>query len=180
MAASRTTSQSSEQQEEETTEHAKLVADPETPSKRLQLLTVVEKPDPIMAVQTWLDRSPPPYEELVGEERELEEEKDANSGEDKGGGYLTRVRVTGACLCKLSIVVYLLACVLVSALYVAIYGPNELYTTPEVAVPHPKPQNKVRMCGSMCLRAPFYDSPFSLYSLLFLLYSSMTDRTLSG
>ena len=34
-------------------------------------------------------------------------------------------RITGRCLCKLSIVVYLVGCVLISAMYVALYGPAQ-------------------------------------------------------
>ena len=50
----------------------------------------------MMAVQTWLDRSPPPYEQVVKEE---EEETTNKKGEEKGGGRFYRVKVTGACLC---------------------------------------------------------------------------------
>ena len=42
-------------------------------------------------------------------------------------------RTSGTCFCKLFVVVYLMACLLVSALYVAIYGPNELYILPETS-----------------------------------------------
>lgn len=34
-------------------------------------------------------------------------------------------KVTGSCLCKLSVVFYLAVCVLISALYVAFYGKNQ-------------------------------------------------------
>ena len=73
--------------------------------------------------------------------------------------------MTGACLCKLSILIYLLACVLVSALYVAIYGPNELYTSPEVAISHPNHPTMVRVLY-MCELVPFL---FHSLSLVFLL-----------
>lgn len=36
-----------------------------------------------------------------------------------------RCHVTGGCLCKISLLVYLAVCILVSALYVAIYGQNQ-------------------------------------------------------
>lgn len=45
---------------------------------------------------------------------------------------LSNIKVTGTCLCKLFVVMYLLMCLLVSALYVAIYGPNELYLVHEL------------------------------------------------
>ena len=138
MAARIPPSQSSEQHEEdeETTEHVGKIKDASTQ----KLLTYVEKSDAMMAVQTWLDHSPPPYEQVVKEEEET-----TSKEEEKGGGRFYRVKVTGACLCKLSILIYLLACVLVSALYVAIYGPNELYTSPEVAIPHPNHPTMVRV-----------------------------------
>ena len=160
MAARRPPSQSSEQYEEdeEVTEH---IGEPKDTSTQ-QLLTYVEKSNAMMAVQTWLDRSPPPYEQVVKEE---EEETTNKKGEEKGGGRFYRVKVTGACLCKLSILIYLLACVLVSALYVAIYGPNELYTSPEVAISHPNHPTMVRVLY-MCELVPFL---FHSLSLVFLL-----------
>ena len=159
MAARRPPSQSSEQYEEdeEVTEH---IGEPKDTSTQ-QLLTYVEKSNAMMAVQTWLDRSPPPYEQVVKEEEETTNKK----GEEKGGGRFYRVKVTGACLCKLSILIYLLACVLVSALYVAIYGPNELYTSPEVAISHPNHPTMVRVLY-MCELVPFL---FHSLSLVFLL-----------
>ena len=36
-----------------------------------------------------------------------------------------RCHVTGGCLCKISLLVYLAVCILVSALYVGIYGQNQ-------------------------------------------------------
>ncbi len=35
--------------------------------------------------------------------------------------------VSGSCMCKLSIVFYLAACIIVSALYVAFYGKNQAF-----------------------------------------------------
>lgn len=36
-----------------------------------------------------------------------------------------RCEVSGSCMCKLSVVFYLAACILISALYVAFYGKNQ-------------------------------------------------------
>lgn len=55
---------------------------------------------------------------------------------------MSNVKITGTCFCKIFVVLYLLACLLVSALYIAIYGPNELYLMPETPPPY-KP-SKVR------------------------------------
>lgn len=49
---------------------------------------------------------------------------------------VSNIKVTGTCFCKIFVVLYLLACLLVSALYIAIYGPNELYLMPEVPPPY--------------------------------------------
>ena len=61
-----------------------------------------------------------------------------SASEDKGAGQSASQRrrcpdgVSGACLCKLSGLIYLVGCVLVSALYVAIYGQSQQYfTSPE-------------------------------------------------
>lgn len=150
MPARRTSaSQSSEPYGEEDTDRDEFAR--EATSQQLLLLGSVEEADTMKAVQSWLDRSPPPYDQamnsaLAGEEEEEEEEKKgiaSTAGERRG--CLSRVSVTGSCLCKLSIVIYLLACVLVSALYVAIYGPNELYTSPDVG--HPRPGS---LSGEVC------------------------------
>jgi len=50
-------------------------------------------------------------------EREVKEEKEGDK--EKG------CRITGGCLCKISLLVYLMVCIIVSALYVAIYGQNQ-------------------------------------------------------
>lgn len=47
-------------------------------------------------------------------------------GYSKGGERSKgRCKVTGSCLCKLSVVFYLATCILISALYVAFYGKNQ-------------------------------------------------------
>lgn len=48
--------------------------------------------------------------------------------EDKRRAHSSwRRKVSGSCLCKLTAVVYLVACVIVSAIYVAIYGQSQQY-----------------------------------------------------
>lgn len=39
----------------------------------------------------------------------------------------TRCKVTGSCMCKLSVVFYLAACILISALYVVFFGKNQAF-----------------------------------------------------
>ena len=62
---------------------------------------------------------------------ENEEERDARPSIKKESGVFSRIKLTSSCLCKLFVVLYLLGCLLVSTLYIAIYGPNELYLMPE-------------------------------------------------
>lgn len=64
------------------------------------------------------------------EEDDDEEEEDIVT---RGGEVccLNNIKVTGTCFCKFFVVLYLLTCLLVSALYIAIYGPSELYLMPE-------------------------------------------------
>lgn len=57
-----------------------------------------------------------------------EDEMEAKSPESDS---CCHIKTSGTCFCKLFVVAYLIACLLVSALYVAIYGPNELYITPQ-------------------------------------------------
>lgn len=69
---------------------------------------------------------------------------------------MSNVKITGTCFCKIFVVLYLLACLLVSALYIAIYGPNELYLMPETPPPY-KPSKPA-------LHLPpvrFYDNPYT-------------------
>lgn len=49
------------------------------------------------------------------------------SGKEVGDGGSGRrcCKVTGSCMCKLSVVFYLAACILVSALYVVFFGKNQ-------------------------------------------------------
>ena len=64
-------------------------------------------------------------------EEEEEDESDVRQCVAKHGGACSRVKVTSGCMCKLFVIMYLLGCLLVSTLYIAIYGPNELYLIPE-------------------------------------------------
>lgn len=71
-----------------------------------------------------------------------EDESDDNERQyvAKDTGIFSGVKISGSCMCKLLVVVYLLGCLLVSTLYIVIYGPNELYLVPEKP---PKPLIKV-------------------------------------
>ena len=60
-----------------------------------------------------------------------------------------RSRISGTCLCKFSAVIYLATCVMISALYVAIYGQSQQYfTSEEVWVPG-KVRNNLCVCTCM-------------------------------
>ena len=89
--------------------------------------------DSKLVVYNWVMDSPPPYE-LVQDEKTDDEKPDVESEEK----WWTRIRITGSCLCKLFVVIYLMACLLVSALYIAIYGPNELFYMPEAQQHQPE------------------------------------------
>jgi hypothetical protein len=47
-----------------------------------------------------------------------------SKGDDQGR---RRCKVTGSCMCKLSVVFYLAGCILISALYVAFFGKNQAF-----------------------------------------------------
>ena len=86
-----------------------------------------EMEDKELMLRKWLaSSSPAPLEDEVDDET----------------CCMSNVKITGTCFCKIFVVLYLLACLLVSALYIAIYGPNELYLMPETPPPY-KP-SKVR------------------------------------
>lgn len=79
-------------------------------------------------LRKWLHSNPDTF---VREEEDNEDEEQDEECLIKEGNVFSRIKVTGSCLCKLFVIIYLLACLLVSALYIAIYGPNELYLIPE-------------------------------------------------
>lgn len=58
-------------------------------------------------------------------ESKLGKEADSYCKESEPGTGRRRCEVTGSCMCKLSVVFYLAACILISALYVAFYGKNQ-------------------------------------------------------
>ena len=89
--------------------------------------------DSKLVVYNWVMDSPPPYEH-VQDEKTDDEKAELESAEK----WWTKIRVTGSCLCKLFVVIYLMACLLVSALYIAIYGPNELFYMPEAQQHQPE------------------------------------------
>ena len=62
-----------------------------------------------------------------------EDESDERRCVAKDTGVFAKVKVSSSCMCKLFVVLYLLGCLLVSTLYIAIYGPNELYLMPETS-----------------------------------------------
>ena len=82
--------------------------------------------DSKLVVYNWVMDSPPPYEHAQDEKMD-DEGADIENAEK----WWTKIRITGSCLCKLFVLIYLMACLLVSALYIAIYGPNELFYMPE-------------------------------------------------
>ena len=80
-------------------------------------VTKQQKPEKLFFLAGHHSRNSSTSSSLSSEtEREVREEK-----EDKEKGC----RITGGCLCKISLLVYLVVCILVSALYVAIYGQNQ-------------------------------------------------------
>ena len=89
--------------------------------------------DSKLVVYNWVMDSPPPYE-LTQDEKMDDEKADIKNAEK----WWTKIRITGSCLCKLFVVIYLVACLLVSALYIAIYGPNELFYMPEAQQHQPE------------------------------------------
>ena len=77
------------------------------------------------SIRKWLSTSTTTLTEDECEGRQCVATKDA--------GIFSRVKVTSGCMCKLFVVIYLLGCLLISTLYIVIYGPNELYLVPETS-----------------------------------------------
>ena len=88
--------------------------------------------DSKLVVYNWVMDSPPPYEHTQ------DEKVDDEKADVEPQKWWTKIRITGSCLCKLFVVIYLMACLLVSALYIAIYGPNELFYMPEAQQHQPE------------------------------------------
>jgi hypothetical protein len=66
--------------------------------------------------------------------------------------------VTGTCFCKIFVILYLFVCILISSLYIAIYGPNELFLMSETSpVYDPSLIKPIR--PTMPIR--FYDNPYT-------------------
>lgn len=99
--------------------------------------------DSKLIVYNWVMSDPPPYEQTQDEKMD-----DEAAGCENTEKWWTKIRVTGSCLCKLFVVIYLMACLLVSALYIAIYGPNELFYLPEAQ------QHQSEVCASYFLTQP--------------------------
>ena len=89
--------------------------------------------------------------DMVAEDEEID-----TSIEDDNGCCASRMKVSGSCLCKLFVVMYLLACLLISALYIAIYGPNELYLTPEAPHLLPEPAKVCKLILYVCMYVRVY------------------------
>ena len=105
--------------------------------------------------------------------------KEADAG---GCGEASRrnCSVSGSCMCKLSVVFYLAACILVSALYVAFFGKNEVSFGQDAWIP-----GKVRPLPLICTPLSAYCAPpYSQRSMISRplppISTSKTHRTLSG
>lgn len=77
----------------------------------------------------------------AGHASSISSEEEEEAGEDDVSGGLGPapgkggMKLSGGCMLKLTAVAYLAACILVSALYVAIYGQHQPYNSEEVWIP---------------------------------------------